>query len=79
MWPKIKPKVTILLVMALFAINITWAQRQKENLGRGMVAVHQGDGVVYVGWRMLGTDPEDIAFNLYRSTGGGTAVKLKKK
>lgn len=49
-----------------------------ENLGRGVVAVHQGEGKVYVGWRMLGTDPDNIAFNLYRSTGGKAPVKLNK-
>ncbi|MBN2592214.1 MAG: hypothetical protein JXA81_01815 [Sedimentisphaerales bacterium] len=47
-----------------------------ETLGRGVVAINQGDGQVYVGWRMLGTDPNDIAFNLYRATGVGPAVKL---
>ncbi len=52
------------------------AQRQMENLGRGVVAVNQGDGQVYVGWRMLGTDPADIAFNLYRMTGARKPVRL---
>ena len=28
---------------------------------------------------MLGTDPDDIAFNIYRTTGGGPAVKLNEK
>jgi len=48
--------------------------RRMEKLGRGVVAVKQGDGKVFVGWRMLGTDPDDIAFNLYRATSGGGAV-----
>jgi hypothetical protein len=39
--------------------------RQLEALDRGTIAVKQSDGV-YVGWRMLGTDTQDIAFNLYR-------------
>ena len=43
------------------------AQRQMENLGRGLVAVNQSDGKVYIGWRLLGTDPDDIAFNVYRN------------
>ncbi len=47
-----------------------------ENLGRGVVALRTADASVYVGWRLLGTDPADVAFNLYRSTGGGVAVKL---
>ena len=52
------------------------AQRQMENLGRGVIAINQGGGKVYVGWRMLGTDPDDIAFNLYRVTGGADPVRL---
>ncbi len=42
------------------------AQYQMENLGRGVVAVRQSSTQVYVGWRMLGTDPFHITFNLYR-------------
>jgi len=47
-----------------------------EKLDRGVVAINQGSGKVYVGWRMLGTDPNNIAFNLYRKTGNKQAVKL---
>lgn len=54
------------------------AQRLMENLSRGVVAVNQGGGSVYVGWRLLGTEPVDIAFNLYRTTGSGKAVKLTR-
>jgi len=54
------------------------AQRQAERLGRGVVAVNRGDGEVYVGWRLLGTDPDGMAFNAYRVTGGGKPVKLNK-
>jgi len=53
--------------------------RYMENLGRGVIAINQGNGNVYVGWRMLGTDPNEIAFNLYRSTDGGAAVKLNSQ
>jgi rhamnogalacturonan endolyase len=42
------------------------AQRQMEWLDRGVVAVQTTDETVYVGWRMLGTEPESIAFNVYR-------------
>jgi rhamnogalacturonan endolyase len=52
--------------------------RQMENLGRGMIAVHKGGDTVYVGWRMLGTEPQNIAFNLYRKTGNTAPVKLNK-
>ncbi|MFD2569176.1 rhamnogalacturonan lyase [Spirosoma soli] len=50
-----------------------------ENLGRGVVAINQGEGKVYVGWRLLGTDPDNIAFNLYRTSGNGKPVKLNKQ
>jgi rhamnogalacturonan endolyase len=53
--------------------------RQMEELGRGVVAINQGNGRVFVGWRLLGTDPEAIAFNLYRTTDGSKPVKLNDK
>jgi hypothetical protein len=52
------------------------AGRQMEFLDRGVVAVRRSASQAYIGWRMLGTDPADVAFNLYRSAGGGQAVKL---
>jgi rhamnogalacturonan endolyase len=55
------------------------AQPLMENLGRGVVAVRSSDSQVYVGWRMLGTDSPAIAFNLYRSAGGGAPVKLNNE
>ncbi len=51
-------------------------RRVMENLGRGVVALHQGNGKVFVSWRLLGTDPEGIAFNLYRATGDRSPVKV---
>jgi rhamnogalacturonan endolyase len=65
-----------MMAMTLLLVGGLGAQRQMENLGRGVVAINQNDGNVYVGWRMLGTDPDDVAFNLYRSTGDREPVKL---
>lgn len=39
--------------------------RQVERLDRGVVAIRSGDGV-FVSWRLLGTDPAGLAFNVYR-------------
>ena len=50
--------------------------RQAENLDRGVIAMRTGSNRAYVGWRLLGLDPTDIAFNLYRSTAGGATTKL---
>ena len=64
----------ILCLLALpFSSN---AQRRMDKLGRGVVAVHQSAGNVFLSWRLLATDPEGIAFNVYRISGGGTEVKL---
>lgn len=67
------------LTVTLLAANTAYAQRQMENLGRGVVAIKQSDGKTWISWRMLGTDPQNIAFNLYRTTGGGKPVKLNAK
>src|SRR5688500_20285834 len=50
--------------------------RQMERLGRGLVAVRQDSGRVFVSWRLLGTDPDDVAFNLYRIVGGAAPVRV---
>ena len=52
------------------------AARPMENLGSGVVAVRSSNTNVLVSWRLLGLDPAGIGFNVYRSTGGGTEVRL---
>ncbi|SFE62188.1 Cadherin-like beta sandwich domain-containing protein [Paenibacillus catalpae] len=39
--------------------------RQMEDLGRGLVAIGQ-DGHVFLSWRLLGTEPDNLGFNVYR-------------
>jgi rhamnogalacturonan endolyase len=39
--------------------------RQVEGLGRGGYAVYTGDGV-YLSWRLLGTEPANLTFDVYR-------------
>jgi autotransporter-associated beta strand protein len=58
------------------ATNEISAQRKMENLGRGMIVLNEGSGKAYVGWRLLGTDPADISFNLYKSVNGAAATKI---
>jgi rhamnogalacturonan endolyase len=61
---------------SLALASLSAAERQMERLGRGLVAIHEGEDKVFVSWRLLGTDPEGIAFNLYRAAGGAEPVKL---
>jgi rhamnogalacturonan endolyase len=57
----------ILSSLLLFCTIISaTAQRQMEHLNRGLIAIKGENNQVYIGWRLLGTDPADIAFNLYR-------------
>lgn len=54
------------------------SQRLMEALDRGVVAVPTNDGKVLVSWRLLASDEEDIAFNVYRKIKGST-VKINPK
>ena len=60
----------LLLILFLYQTNPLHAQRRMENLDRGLVAVKTGNGI-FLSWRVLGTDPKDVAFNIYRN---GTKV-----
>jgi hypothetical protein len=50
--------------------------RPMENLGRGVVAVRVSEDEVLVTWRLLGLDPSDIGFNVYRSSDSSDAELL---
>jgi rhamnogalacturonan endolyase len=65
-----------LLAAAMLTPVATFAQFQMERLSRGVVAVRTSSSQVYVGWRLFGTDPAGVSFNLYRSSNGGTAQLL---
>jgi hypothetical protein len=54
------------LLFALLLPGSLAAPRIVEELNRGVVAVDTGSGI-YVGWRLLGTDPETVSFNVYRN------------
>ncbi|TXK32794.1 T9SS type A sorting domain-containing protein [Pontibacter qinzhouensis] len=58
---------SVLLVSLLLLTQAGYAQkRYMENLNRGVVAVRTDQESVFVSWRMLGTDPGNVAFNVYR-------------
>ncbi len=57
-------------------VNCFAKARVRERLDRGLVAVPDANGRIHVGWRLLADDPEDAAFDVYRSIGGKAPVKL---
>lgn len=66
-----------MLSLLILSTN-SFAQRQMEKLGRGLVALRTGKDSVFLSWRILGTEPDDISFNLYRQTGSLPAKKLNQ-
>jgi rhamnogalacturonan endolyase len=69
----------LLLLLCFFIFNYeTKAQRLMENLDRGVVAVRNAEGNVFVSWRLLATEPGETSFNVYRSIGKGKNEKLNK-
>ena len=55
------------IVFFVFLLTVSLpAQIQLENLDRGVVAIARNNGSVYVGWRLLQSDPDDITFFVYR-------------
>ena len=62
-------RAKILFVMiGLFCItmHVTQAIEGGERLDRGVVALARDRGEVFVSWRLLKSDPENISFNVYR-------------
>lgn len=65
--------IRLLLLSSCFmftAIQTVVAQRQMEYLNRGVFAIKQSDTKAFVSWRLLGTEGNDVAFNVYRTTAG---------
>ncbi|MBN2012025.1 T9SS type A sorting domain-containing protein [candidate division KSB1 bacterium] len=62
-----KPIKSLFSIIAIYLIFLgaANAQYQIEELDRGLVAVAT-EGGVYIGWRLLATDPDSVAFNIYR-------------
>lgn len=57
---------TLFLLLFILGLSVqTQAQRTVEKLNRGLVAMRLSSSQVYIGWRMLGTEPTDVSYNLY--------------
>ncbi|GJM29543.1 MAG: rhamnogalacturonan endolyase YesW [Cyclobacteriaceae bacterium] len=56
----------LLLGATLLAFYNAGIAQIAENIDRGVVALSAADQNIFVSWRLLSTDPEDITFNIYR-------------
>jgi rhamnogalacturonan endolyase len=70
--------LTLSGVVLLFLPSLSYGQYVMENLGRGVVAVRASETTAYVGWRLLGTDPPGVSFNVYRASGSGKPLRLNR-
>ena len=68
-----KAPTFLALATLLAGINLPAAETKPD---RALIAMVTGQKQVYLGWRLLGTDSSEIAFNVYRATDGGVATKL---
>jgi rhamnogalacturonan endolyase len=76
---EIAPNLNFYAMDPLYDPNaaLGWAtERIEEKINRGILALAIPDGKVYLGWRLLKTDPEGVAFNVYRSTEDAEPIKL---
>ena len=77
-----RAKTTLSAILLLLGTLLPVAQpvladeRISERLDRGLVAMPIDGGKVYLGWRLLESDPADVAFNVYRHAGNTAAAKL---
>jgi rhamnogalacturonan endolyase len=76
---EIPPNLNFYAVNPLYreGARLGWAtERIEEKIDRGVVVLATEDKKAYVSWRLLKTDPADIAFNVYRSTANAVPAKL---
>ena len=67
-------KIVVFMVAVACVQEAIAGPRQMEQLNRGLVAVSLGDKGVYLGWRLLATDEDEVGFSVYRD-----GVLLNKK
>ncbi len=63
-------------LVANFVTLSLFGQRQMEYLDRGLIALPDEKGGVFLSWRLLGDEPADTGFDLYRIYEEEPAVKM---
>lgn len=57
----------LITVFVLTPLSVSAQEKQVENLDRGLIAVRHADGY-YLNWRLLGDEPYNTPFNIYRGS-----------
>ena len=69
-------KTQLMFVWVIMLFSLLVPVSGMEKLDRGLVAVEREDGSVFLGWRLLKADPDDIGFLVQRRVTGGEVVVL---
>jgi rhamnogalacturonan endolyase len=70
-------KITLTLFFLTVVSIHSFAQRQMEFLDRGLVAVPAGSDI-FLSWRLFGTDPEGVSFDVFKIENETDPVKLNE-
>ena len=76
MTQQLTPHLVFWIVATVASADVSFAQRQMESLTRGVTAVQTDQGDHLVSWRLFGTDPKAIAFNVYQRTSGAASNRI---
>jgi len=57
------PLILLFVIVLFLLVNISPGL---EKLDRGVIAITRNDGNVYIGWRLLASDPSNISFDVLR-------------
>ena len=63
----------VLTLISLFPLSANAA----EKLNRGLVAIQRPEGSVFLSWRLLADDPQDIGFQILRAEGKSSKTVFK--
>ncbi|MEL0454995.1 rhamnogalacturonan lyase [Flavobacteriaceae bacterium SZ-1-7] len=64
--PFVLIKIHLVLIGLIFTFQNVSAQRQLENLDRGLLAVRKSDSEVLISWRIQADEFESVSYNVYR-------------
>ena len=66
--------------LACLSSGFVYSSQGSERIDRGLVALAKDRGEVFLSWRLLKSDPENVGFNVYRrEVWGETKEKLNDK
>jgi len=79
---EIAPNLSFYAIDPLYRpdVPLGWAtERIEEKLNRGLAAIPLDGNRVYLSWRLLKSDAESVAFDVYRSAAGGAPARINKQ